>query len=176
MVQVLGGQFPEETAGRIGLVLAVSHPRLGIGKRHHLFCPGNGHIKKPAFFLQVPGREQPAAGREEVLLHPGHEDIGELQPLGCMYGHQGHFIAGFVFGHVGIGKERDILQIIGQGYARNLGIRHQGGILHDSVLHQRIPVVPVAFVHIGLDTVQQLFHIGEAALPLDGIVPFIKEV
>ena len=93
-----------------------------------------------------------------------------------MHRHQGHLVQGFVLGHVGIGKQRNILQEVPQVHHRQLGSLYQRGVRHHAVLHQRIHIVPVHFLHIALDAVQELLHVLEAGLALHRIVGLEEQV
>ena len=162
MVQILGRNLPEETAGGVGLMLAVPHAGLRIRERNRPLGTREGYIKEPALFFQFLRRHHPSGRGEEILLHTGHENIGELQSLGGVNRHQGHLVVGFVVGHIDIGEEGHVLQIIGQDHLRRLFIGIRIGLLY--------------VFHISLDGVQQFLNVAEPALPFHGVVGLIEKV
>ena len=93
-----------------------------------------------------------------------------------MHRHQGHFIIGLIVRHICIGQQRHILQIVSQRYAGQFRNRNQGRIRHLAVLHLFVHIASLHIFHVGLDAVQQLLHVGQTRLPLDGIIGLVEKV
>ena len=96
-------------------MLAVSHAGVRERNGNGALGPCEGNIEKPPFLFHFLRGDHPAAGREKVFLHTGYENIRELQALCSMNRHESHFVGRFFIRHIHIGKERDILEVIGKG-------------------------------------------------------------
>ena len=175
ILEVLRGDFPEEAAGCVGLVLAVAGTRLGEGEADGLLRAGQGHIEEPALLFEFRFRQVPAAGGKEVFFHAGDENIGKFQALGGMDRHQGHLVGGFVLGDVHAGQEGDVLQKIRKGDQRELRLGHRRRVVVLPVFHQFVAEVAPDFLHIAHHAVQQFLHVGGPGLALDGIVRLVEQ-
>ena len=86
-VEVVLGQLGQEAAG-LGLdQLAVALAPPGQGEGQRLAGAGDADVGEPALLLDGVLLDAGAMG-QQLLLHADQEDVGELQPLGGVQGHQ----------------------------------------------------------------------------------------
>ena len=94
--------------------LSVVEACLCVAQRHLLLGPRHRHVEQPPFLLQL-GPRRGQERREQLLLHAHHEDVGKLQSLGRVYGHQAHLVGIFVLVFVLAGVEQHLLQELVEG-------------------------------------------------------------
>ncbi len=88
--------------------------RNGITQGRFLFGPGEGHIKKPPFLLELLAGIQSHLAGKKVLFKSYDVDVGELQTFGSMDGHHRDFVVVAIV-LVSIGQQRNVHEEIGHG-------------------------------------------------------------
>jgi hypothetical protein len=107
---VLAGEPIEETAAQRLLDLPEASACRGVDEVQMDARAGHRDVGEAAFFLDS-GRVLTAVEvRHEVLLHAGHEDDVELEPLGHVRGHEHHRVLVGGAALVQIGHQRDLIQ------------------------------------------------------------------
>ncbi len=123
--------------------VAVTVALLGVAQSEFRHGTGDGHVEQAAFFLQFLAGAEAENAREEVFFHTDNVDVGELQTLRAVYGHQADVVVvAVVFFHLVVGEQGDVFHKLHQVDAGGLA----GGLVHLSV----------AEFH---DGVEQLLHV-----------------
>ena len=139
----VGVDFVNKTRTLAEGEVAVTVTLLGIAERELGHGAGDGHVEQTAFFFQLFSCAEAEDAREEVLFHTDHIDVGELQTLGRVYGHQADVVfVGVVFLHLAVGEQGHVFHELHQVDAGSLA----GGLVNLSV----------AELH---DGVEQLLHV-----------------
>ena len=150
-------------------MLAVAHTGAGEGEDHGLLRAGHRHVEQPALLLHVVGRRGHRHAREEVLLHSGHEHVGELEPLGGMHRHQRDLVVVVLVGaHVHVAQQRDVLHIVVEGEHGHRGSR----LLQLVGVHGLL----LPLLHEDRDRVQQFVEVRDAREALDRGVELVGGV
>jgi hypothetical protein len=89
------GDLPEEAAGHAEHLRAHDAAAAGGAEGEAELGAGDGHVEEAALLLQTIRRLAGIAVGEDVLFHAHHKDVGELQPLGAVDGHEAE-LGGFL--------------------------------------------------------------------------------
>ena len=105
------GNLHQEARGKFAALVGCA-VALALGQNQFTLGARSRHIHQSAFLFlgSLQTLTNGAMAGENALVQPHHKHIGELQSLRLVNGHQLHGI--FVVAIVGIGVERDVLQII----------------------------------------------------------------
>src|SRR5690606_21543356 len=103
-LQLRGGQFVEEAAGREPQLRAPALRFARVRQPQLLLGAGDADVEQAPLLVQAPFVEAGLV-RQRAVLHADDEHVAELQPLGRVQAHQPHLVAGVVL--VGVAEQSE---------------------------------------------------------------------